>query len=257
MSAVVVTGGHPFDADSFFAVFDAIDGLDWRAVAHPDAYAAIDPAALADGDVLVFYDMPGVEFTRADPPMRAVPPPRSVVEFFGAVTTRGVPMLFLHHAIASWPAWDGFASMLGGRFHYAPGRFGGRDWPSSGYRFDVTHEVASVDPAHPVCAGLDDPFTITDELYLFPVDEAAVTPLLRSRASFSEGEFFSADLAIRGQRDSAEGWHHPPGSDLVGWTRRVGASTVVYLQPGDGPGAHSNPSYRRLLANTIGWLSVW
>ena len=39
-----------------------------------------------------------------------------------------------HHALAGWPGWEGWAEALGGRFHYAPGRLRGRDWPSSGTR---------------------------------------------------------------------------------------------------------------------------
>ena len=52
-----------------------------------------------------------------------------------------------------------------------------------------------------------------------------------------------------------EGWRHEPGSPLVGWTRRHGASRIVYLQPGDGPAAYANPHFRRLVSNAIEWAS--
>jgi len=35
----------------------------------------------------------------------------------------------------------------------------------------------------------------------------------------------------------------------------VERSTVVYLQPGDGPGAFANDEYRRLLTNAITWAA--
>jgi type 1 glutamine amidotransferase len=254
VTAIVLTGGHPFESEPFFAVFDEMEGVDWRHLAHPDAYAHLAATDLSD-DVLVFYDMPGVEFTRSDPPMRATSPPDEVVELFERMTRDGVPMVFLHHAIASWPAWPAFAEMLGGRFHYAPGSFMGQDWPGSGYRHDVTHTMEVLDPDHPVCVGLGGHFTITDELYLFPVDEAAVMPLMRSAATFADTEFFSADLAIRGERGSRDGWAHPPGSDLVAWTTTAGASTIVYLQFGDGPQAYADPAYRRALRNAITWAA--
>ena len=47
--------------------------------------------------------------------------------------------------------------------------------------------------------------------------------------------FWSADLAIRGRRDSNDGWSHPPGSDLVAWVTSAGRSPITYLQFGDGP----------------------
>ena len=79
----------------------------------------------------------------------------------------GRGLVFLHHAIAGWPAWPEYAEIVGGRFHYQPGSLGGRDWPDSGYRFHVDHTVEVLEPGHPVCAGLPARFPITDELYLF------------------------------------------------------------------------------------------
>ena len=67
---------------------------------------------------------------------------------------------------------------------------------------------------------------ITDELYLFPVFEADVVPLMRSRFDFDAANFFSADLAIRGQRNSNAGWNHPRGSSLVAWVHSVAASPI-------------------------------
>ena len=71
----------------------------------------------------------------------------------------------------------------------------------------------------------------------------------------SDHNFSSADLAIRGQRDSNAGWHHPRGSDLVAWTKQAGASKLVYLQFADGPQTYADPSYRRALSNAIRWTA--
>jgi type 1 glutamine amidotransferase len=254
VTALVVTGGHPFDHDAFFAMIDAVVDGEWRHLEQPAAAARLADASL-DADVVVFYDMPGIEFTGADPPVRFSDPGPEVVDGFARMTERGVPMVFLHHAIAGWPTWDGYGRMIGGRFHYAPARFDGIDLPASGYRFGVTHEIEVVDPGHPICAGLDPVFTLTDELYLFPVIESDVTPLLRSRAAFTSAEFFSADLAIRGERGSRRGWEHPAGSRLVGWVRREGRSPIVYLQCGDGPDTYADPNFRTVLGNALRWAT--
>jgi type 1 glutamine amidotransferase len=251
----LVTKGHPFDAAAFFDVFDSIDGIVWEHVEHPAALDLVEPDRAAAYDVFVMYDMPGIRFTRADPPAEIDPPPAGYAEKFRALLDAGKGMVFLHHAIAGWPAWEAYARIVGGRFHYQPAVLDGVEYPDSGYRHDVTHTVEVLDPGHPVCAGVDPTFTITDELYLFPVLDDDVTPLMRSTYDFVDTNFWSADRAIRGMRDDRAGWHHPPGSDLVAWTKTVGASPIVYLQFGDGPVTYADPTYRRVLANAIRWTA--
>ena len=165
-------------------------------------------------------------------------------------------MVFLHHAVAGWPAWEDYAHIVGGRFHYQPALLDGVAYPDSGYRFDVAHRVEVIDPAHPICEGLGDGFTITDELYLFPVLTDEVVPLLRTTHAVDDpSQFWSSDLAIRGRRDANDGWTHPQGSDLVGWVKHSGNSPVAYLQFGDGPQTYADTNYRRVLANAIAWAS--
>ena len=251
----MVTKGHPFDAPAFFAVFDSIDGIEWTHVEHPDALGLVDPARAAEFDVFVMYDMPGITFTRADPPVEFPEPPPGYPEAFQRLLDEGKGMVFLHHAIAGWPAWEGYAEIVGGRFHYQPAALDGIDYPDSGYRHDVTHTVEVLDPTHPICAGIDPTFSITDEVYLFPVLEDRVEPLMRSSYDFVDSNFYSADLAIRGSRNDRTGWHHPPGSNLVAWTRTVGASSIAYVQFGDGPDTYADPNYRRIVANAIRWAA--
>jgi uncharacterized protein len=172
------------------------------------------------------------------------------------LTADGTGLVFLHHAIASWPAWEEYAHLVGGRFHYTPATLAGRDYPDSGYRFDVTHTIEVLDPTHPVCAGLGECFTLTDELYCFPVLTDQVVPLMRTTFDTADASsFFSADLAIRGRRNANDGWSHPPGSDLVAWVKSAGRSPVVYLQFGDGPVTYADPMFRHALSNAIRWAA--
>ena len=253
---LLVTKGHPFAREPFFAVFDDAPGIEWTHVEQPAAQALLEPGRAARWDVIVFYDMPGIRFTGSEPPVELHEPPATLVHDFEALLESGKGMVFLHHAVAGWPAWPRYAEVIGARFHYQPATLAGVDYPDSGYRFDVRHRVEVLDPAHPVCAGLGDGFELTDELYLFPVLSADVVPLLRT--TFDTGDpsrFSSADLAVRGVRGSNEGWTHPPGSDLVGWVKHAGRSPVAYLQLGDGPVTYADPSFRRVLSNAIGWAA--
>ena len=244
LDVLVVTGGHPFEAEPFFAVFDELGDIEWTAADEPGT----------GHDVVVLYDMPGLRFTRGDPPVELIEPTAAQRAVFDELTAAGTGLVVLHHAIAGWPAWEGFATLVGGRFHYRPGHLDGVDYPDSGYRFDVTHTVEVLAPDHPVCRGLEPSFTITDELYCFPVLTDRVTPLMRTTFDTSDpSAFHSADLAIRGQRDRNDGWTHPPGSDLVAWTRDVDRSRLVYLQFADGPVTYADPHFRRILSNALTW----
>lgn len=253
---LVFTGGHPFERQPFAEVFDAIAPRRWTHAEQPAAQALLNPQACADYDALVFYDMPGITFTRADPPAEFPQPPPDMVEGMRALLNEGKGMVFLHHAVASWPSWPEFAEIVGGRFHYQPGSLRGVDYPDSGYRFDVRHRVEVVDPTHPVCAGLGDSFELTDELYLYPVFEDDVVPLLRTPFPMNDpAQFFSADAAIRGRRNTNDGWTHPTGSQLVGWAKHANRSPIVYLQFGDGPQTYADVSFRRVVRNAARWVA--
>jgi hypothetical protein len=251
----VITKGHPFDGPAFFEVFDANDDIEWTHIEHPEALELVEPARAAEFDVFVMYDMPGITFTGADPPAEFLDPPADYPAKFRALLDAGKGMVFLHHALAGWPAWPEYGDIVGGRFLYQPGAVRGVDVADSGYRHDVTHTVDVLDASHPICAGIDTSFEITDELYLAHVFEADVHPLMRSSYDFVDTNFYSADRAIRGTRNDRAGWTHPPGSALVAWTKTVGRSPIAYLQFGDGPETYADPNYRQILANTITWAA--
>ena len=253
---LLVTKGHPFQREPFFAVFDADAAIEWTHVEQPAARALFHPDRATDFDVFVMYDMPGIRFTRSDPPAVFATPPADYVEGFEALLDAGKGMVFLHHAVAGWPAWPGYAEIVGGRFLYQPGELRGRSVRDSGYRFDVHHRVEVLDPGHPICQGLGEGFDLTDELYCFPVFEDDVVPLMRTTFPVDDPSLFSSsDLAIRGLRDSNDGWVHEPGSALVAWAKHAGRSPIAYLQFGDGPVTYANPSYRAALSNAIRWAA--
>ena len=251
---LLVTKGHPFEREPFFSVFDDMEGVGWTHVEQPAAQALFNPEEAARFDAFVCYDMPGIRFDPDNGPVFAEPSDRFKRHFQSLIDT-GFGFVFLHHAIAGWPAWPEFAEIIGGRFLYLPGELRGEARQDSGYRHGVTHEV-SVVAEHPVTQGVPPTFSITDELYLYEVFEDSVTPLLRSGHDFSRDNFYSAAKVVRdGEMFSNDGWEHPPGSDLIGWTREVGNSRIVYLQCGDDPVAYANAHFQRLLRNAIFWVS--
>lgn len=254
LNVLVAAKGHPYLRDPFMAMFDEMEGVSASLVEQPAAMRLMNPESLKGIDALVLYDMPGLNFGAPNGPA-FVEPDEAFKRGFRAMLDAGVGVVALHHAIAGWPAWEEYAEILGGRFLYKPGTLRGTPRPDSGYRHDVTHEIAAAAPGHPVLEGLPDRFTLTDELYLFEVFEDSVTPLLRSGHGFTRDNFYSASLAVSGTMFSNEGWSHDDGSNLVGWVKRARKSPLVYLQPGDGPATYDDANYRRLIANAIQWVA--
>ena len=181
-------------------------------------------------------------------------PTPEVAAALAALLERGQGLVVTHHSLAGWPAWPGWADALGGRFHYAPGRLRGRDWPSSGTRI-ASYTATVADPSHPVCAGVGD-FPLTDELYCCPVFEREVVPLLRTDADLDPRGFVSTyEHVLHGEAAAPDCTGHPPASDLIGWATVAGRSPLVYLQPGDSAATFALPAYRRLVGNALAWVA--
>lgn len=253
IQCLVSVRGHPFDRSAFDVLFQGMEGISATMVDQPAAALLMNPAAMQRFDLLVLYDMPGLDFAHGAPPPALLEPDEALKAGFTSLLESGKPLLALHHALAGWPAWEEYGAWLGGRFLYHPSVVRGVAMPDSGYRHDVHYE-AMVLGDHPVTRGLPQRFAMTDELYLCPVFAEGVTPLLASSASFIAENFWSATRAVQGHLHDRTGWHHPQGSNLIGWSKRAINSPLVYLQPGDGPSAYNNPCYRQLVENAIRWL---
>jgi hypothetical protein len=259
VSSIAVTwivGGHPYDEIAFQDMLNSLSGVKSDVLKWPGAEELFTVDAVEkmhrEGRVLALYDLPGIRFNRGSEPDLVAPSPE-IIKAWQRVTQLGIPILAMHHAIASWPTWPLFAEILKGRFHYVPAKLRGQEYRDSGWANPV-HQVFDVLlPAHPICEGLPKSFELTDETYLCPIFENEVTPLIATRSSRESSQFSSAYAAIR--REDQGDWFHQEESRLVAWTHKYEMSSVVYLQPGDGPLAFTNEHYRKLISNTLYWLN--
>ena len=252
---LAVTGGHSFDLDAFRAMFTDIcteRGWSWAHATQPSAQRWFDGDAASMWDAIVLHDVTGLHLKRGEPPMPIAPTDQQRAAMI-AMLESGQGLVVTHHSLASWPAWDGWATAIGGRFNYAPGPLRGIDWPSSGTRIDTY--AARVVADHPVTEGVDD-FRLTDELYLCPIHDDEVVPLLRADADFDPARFIRTyEHVIVGEADAPSCAGQPPASNLIAWATVAGRSPVVYIQPGDSGATFSVPQYRRLVANAIAWVA--
>jgi type 1 glutamine amidotransferase len=249
---LLVTKGHPFEREPFFSMFDEMPDVNWTHVEQPAAQALFNVKQAAGYDAYVLYDMPGIHFFPDREPEFSEPDDEYKANFLELVNS-GHGFVFMHHAIAGWPAWEEYAHIIGGRFLYVPGELKGTTRQDSGYRHGVEHNLEVV-VDHPITRGLPPAIPLKDELYLYEVFEEDVSPLLVSDYEFIRDNFYSAAKVVKEQKMfNNEGWEHPDGSNLIGWIRPHEKSRIVYLQCGDDPLVYADRNFRTLLSNAIHW----
>ncbi len=255
LQIMAVTKGHAYDRNAFGAMLDALPGIECTQVEQPAAQVHFKGQEPTRWDAYLMYDMPGFAFKPDHSAPDLFEPPTDFRDDFTSLVDRGHGFVFVHHALAAWPTWDEYAEVMGGRFRFV------RDdeHPDSGYRHAVEQRIVPASDAaatHPVLDGLQDGFTIVDEVYLAETYTADITPLLVTDAELTDSTVWSTWNAVVGKRDTNDGWQHPAGSGVAAWVREHPRSRIVYLQFGDSPAAFGNPAYRRLLTNALEWVSA-
>jgi len=157
---LIVTGGHNFERDAFFALFKGHPDITYREVVQPDAQAWFSPEKASEYDVLVWYDMYQDIFERARKDL-------------AALLNKGKPLVALHHCLAGYQNWPEARKIIGGKYYIKP-QDGNR---KSTYRHDVKFKVTIADPRHPITRFMKN-FEIHDEVYNHFEVLSGVKPLL-------------------------------------------------------------------------------
>ena len=137
----------------------------------------------------------------------------------------GTGMIFLHFTLSSEPEWDEYHDLIGGKWFLK--KYEKNEALHSTYFTNMTLDVKVLDADHPTTAGISD-FSLTDAYY---------------------GNIFIS----RGVH-SLLGSAHPRIAKTIAWTHRYKNSKVVYLMPGFTEKAYQNPSYRKFITNSIGYV---
>jgi type 1 glutamine amidotransferase len=215
MKVLIITGGHDFERDAFFDMFDSFTEIEYKEVVHPEANQSYASPMIDSVDVLIFYDM-----------MQEISDQQK--EDLLKLLDRGKSLLFLHHSLASYQKWDEFKGILGGKYHKSEEMTSTSHTPGSTYKHDVQVPVTIVDGKHDITAGIDN-FVIRDETYGGYSVSPDVYPLLTTTEETS--------------------------GEILGWINHYKKSWIVYLQLGHDHYAYENPNYRRLVQQSIRWLA--
>ncbi|MDH7501611.1 MAG: ThuA domain-containing protein [Verrucomicrobiota bacterium] len=215
LRVLVITGGHDYETNLFYRMFDGFSGMTYQAAAHPKAHDWLKSDKAAQYDVIVLYDMwQEISDTAKD-------------DFVNRLK-QGKGLVVLHHALASYQAWPEYEKIIGGKYYLQKTVVAGIEKPMSTYLHDVTFKVKVLDKTHPVTRGVSD-FEIHDETYnLFDVSPNVVRLL---------------------------GTDAPTSGKVIGWANSYEGAKVVYLQLGHDHLAWENPAFQKLLSQAIRWTA--
>lgn len=149
VNVLVVTGGHPFEREAFFQLFEH-DDIAYKEAVQPRANEMIEKGEADEYDVMVLYDM-------------WQPITDAQKKAFVKWLEKGKGLIALHHALASYQEWPEFSNIIGGKFYLSNRTEDGVAYPASTVAFGKDVAVKT-NRGHTLTYGIDN-FVITDETY--------------------------------------------------------------------------------------------
>lgn len=213
IKAVVVTGGHGFDKEPFFAIFDGFGDISYVEAVQQNDSEIFEDISGWDYDVIVLYNM-----------SQEISAKRQ--ENFLKLLDKGVGLVALHHSIGAFQNWPEYRKIIGARFYLRPLEEYGVIHGKSGYKHDIDMAVHVEDSRHPITRGVSD-FSIHDEVY--------------DKCVFEEDNHLLLST------------EHPNSDKSVGHVRKWKNARVCYIQLGHDAKAYANPNYQRLIGQAIRW----
>ncbi len=215
IKAVVVTGGHDFEHDPFFKLFQGYQDIQYVEAAQKNDSELFEDISNWNYDVIVLYNM-----------SQNISPKRQ--NNFKTLLQQGVGLVALHHAEGAFNTWEDYRQMIGARYPLKPQQIDGKQFATGTYDHNMDVNVKIADRDHPITRGLSD-FTIRDETY--------------------KGNWFAKDNHVLLTTD------HAKSDTTVCWTRPSSDNRVVYLQLGHDSQAYVNPNLRELVVRSIRWAA--
>lgn len=212
--AVVVTGGHDYEKEPFFEMFDVFENISYVHYEIRDDSEIFEDISNWDYDVIVLYNM-----------TQKISEKRQE-NFKKLLKEKSVGLVAVHHSIANFQNWDEYRKIIGGKYFLEDTVIDGVQYKRGAWQDNVKMNIHIEDKKHPVTKGLSN-FEILDETYKnFVVDEGNKILLTTDE---------------------------PRNEKQVCWVRRYGEARVCYIQFGNGRSAYENENYRKLVSQAIIW----
>jgi len=211
IKVLIITGGHEFERDPFFAMFKDIPDMTYREVVQPEGLQWFAPAKANEYDVMLWYDL-----------WKTIEPENQKI--LKALLEKGKPLVSLHHSVANYRNWEETIKIIGAKYYVEPAE----GQPKSLFKHGVKMKVKVADSKHPITRFLKD-YEIVDETYKQMAFLPDLKPLLTT--------------------------DNPDSDKAVAWAHKYGQGPVVYIQGGHDHLAYENPSFRRLLLQSIRWAA--
>lgn len=213
---LVITGGHDYKNEQFNQMLSSLEpSVTWQVAQFPGAFDYFKPENRNKYDVLVFYHM-WQEITEEQ------------AKNFSECIKQGKPVVALHHSICAFDNWPEYWNIIGGKYFHKTTKWKGREYAPCSYIHDLHFNVKIADKRHPVTKGIED-FEVFDETYKGYFVDENVTPLLTT--------------------------DEPSSTPVIGWAKIYGKAKIVVLQSGHDAPTFENPNYRKLLKQSIEWVS--
>jgi hypothetical protein len=210
---LLTSGGHGFEAEPFYAAFDAMPDVEYAKAELPKDAGLLKPGLEKQFDCIVMYDM-----------VRGIEPDQQ--QAFVKLLQNGIGVVSLHHNLGAHRDWDEFRKIIGGKFCLKDQVIDGREYKQTPWSHGEDLEITVADKKHPITRGVED-FEIHDETY---------------------GKFYTAPgIQVLLTTD------HPKNNREVAWTTSYGKSRVAYVMLGHDGHAYRNPNFRKLVHQSIRW----
>jgi len=216
IKVAVVTGGHAFEHDPFFEMFQGHDDISYVEAVQKDHSELFEDISDWDYDVVVLYNM-----------TQNISPKRQA-NFISLLKDKGVGLVALHHSQAAFGDWDEYRKIIGTKYPLKNQEIDGVAYKTATYKHDIDLTVQVVDADHAITRGLKD-FDIHDETY--------------------HGVWVAKDNHVLLTTD------HPTSDKAIGWTRQYGKARVCFLQGGHDSKAYANPNFSTLVVRAIRWAA--
>jgi type 1 glutamine amidotransferase len=253
LRVLVTVGNHDFEEPLFWAMLDALPGIEYTTLDLHEAMTACDHLTIVNGKPVYDCKLPPAASTLApglaekfDVVLRydmLDPWPAAQQQLFQDLlnTEPGIGFLSLHHNIAAHSQWPEWKKIIGGKYVFEDeiiDRKQYRQTITSGIEKPIDMRIKVVDDKHPITSGVSD-FDSLDELY--------------------NNIYLADDIHVLLTTDPPDGdrrYAHDGGFDpAMAWTTSYGASRIFYLRIGHHSDAWATPEFHKIITQGLRWAA--